>query len=640
MDPQRFERRLDPGHPYKPLDFGNGLLAGSVAPDGGLFSLNTGHPTQGYVTLSAIAPFPDAQRHDPAAVRAYRAALARPDAPTFGLRPPPGAAPFAAGLLADAVPHGRSNAGALQIEVTTWAPRPASHPFAAAVQQWRVRNTGDQPLTWDCTWSGQLSLSRASYTQLTESGLLTMPAPTLDLHFDGRMLSIHAPDLDAAAVILGLPPSPPWHQHGDGPLTAISPGQVTIAPGQAITHTLIYALGQTVEQARRTADALANTDLERDLAASLDARQEHWQQLDPHFPTAVRPLVHRAHTYLLDCCALPVEHGTCLLTDHQILPLSWTRDAYFLLQGLFSDTIAPPLDLLCRHLIWTFEIAQRPDGYWGRAYLANGRPKDRIFQLDQQCYPLLELAEYAALSQDAPTVARLAAHLPAVLHAILARRAPDTALFRTEETPADDPLPLPYHFSSQVLLWHTLRRLAPLNARLAFTSLDLVGLADSIRAAVWQHMVAEHQHEPLFAYATDLRGTYRFYHDANDFPTVLAPSWGFCCADDPIWRATMAFAFSPANQGGYYPGPLGGLGSVHTPGAWPLGDVQELIYARLTGDDARWQAVLARLAATACWDGALPEARDPTTGAVRSRHWFGWPGAALAATLTNPAWRL
>ena len=63
--------------------------------------------------------------------------------------------------------------------------------------------------------------------------------------------------------------------------------------------------------------------------------------------------------------------------------------------------------------------------------------------------------------------------------------------------------------------------------------------------------------------------------------------------------------------------------------------MQELIWARLNPDD-RPEPGPGRLAATACWDGALPEARDPADGTVRSRHWFAWPGAALLVALAGP----
>jgi hypothetical protein len=61
----------------------------------------------------------------------------------------------------------------------------------------------------------------------------------------------------------------------------------------------------------------------------------------------------------------------------------------------------------------------------------------------------------------------------------------------------------------------------------------------------------------------------------------------------------------------------------------PLGDIQELIIARATGDSVREERARDHLRGAAQWDGALPEAYDPATGEVVSRHWFAWPNAAL-----------
>ena len=68
----------------------------------------------------------------------------------------------------------------------------------------------------------------------------------------------------------------------------------------------------------------------------------------------------------------------------------------------------------------------------------------------------------------------------------------------------------------------------------------------------------------------------------------------------------------------------------HTPGTWSLGDVQSWIGARSRGDDAAVEAAITRLERVAFADGMLPEAYDSETGAP-VRHWFAWPGAALAA---------
>jgi uncharacterized protein len=136
----------------------------------------------------------------------------------------------------------------------------------------------------------------------------------------------------------------------------------------------------------------------------------------------------------------------------------------------------------------------------------------------------------------------------------------------------------------------------------------------------------------MWAYAVDATGGRVAYHDANDVPTAMAPLWGFCTADDPLWLATMRFAFSPANPG-YVEGRFRGLGSRHTPGTWPLGVIQEWVAWSLAGDELAATRALERLAALAFADGSLPEASDPDTGRALARHWFAWPGALLGALL-------
>jgi uncharacterized protein len=102
---------------------------------------------------------------------------------------------------------------------------------------------------------------------------------------------------------------------------------------------------------------------------------------------------------------------------------------------------------------------------------------------------------------------------------------------------------------------------------------------------------------------------------------------------------TMKFAFSEENKGGYYPGPFGGLGSVHTPHKWPLGDGQELLFALLTGDKNRENNVISKLERAVQWDGLFSEAVNETNGEVASRHWFSWPGAFISSVLLKMEYR-
>ena len=557
---------LDPRRPYKPLDFGNGIVAGTVSGTGRLLSLGITHPIHGRVVLTDAPAFPEDRRGDPAAVRAYRAALADSARSGAGFA-------FAAGateafLRADRIPVIRGATGAAAWELTTFAPAGRRGVVQLA------RGIGPAP---DGTWTGNLRLGRAAYTQLTEGGPLPPPESAPETIRENDLVTIHDPALGAGAALVVRAP---------------------VADGRGWFAVAAAALGPDVAVA--AAEALALAD---DAAVLLD-REVPRSEL-AGFPAPIR----RVAAYLLDCAATRVgPDTTALLADHEILPLVWTRDAYFvceLLGQLPAATGGP--EMVAAFVRWLYTVAERPGGWWPRASLASGQAKDRAFQLDQQLYPVL-LAQRTGL---------FSAERRVVVEKLLARRT-TFGLIATDETPADDPLAQPYHFSSHVLLWHTLAT---------------AGHADA--ETVRQATVRAFSHDGAFAYAVsgpDGAGA-RAYHDANDLPTALAPAWGFCAAGDPRWRRTVERAWSRANPG-FFAGPadggLGGLGSLHTPHPWPLGDLQARIIAAATGDAAGVAVADARLDRVQTWDGLLPEAYDETTGAIASRHWFAWPAALRA----------
>lgn len=628
------EAVLDRAAPYKPLDAGNGRVAASVAADGTLLALTGPHPALGVVTLGGAAPFADRRRHDPGAVRAYRAGLAAPGAAGFGLAPPDGWEVSSVAVAGDVVPRARLRRGPVEGSVTTWAPPGRGEEATGVVQRWSVRGAG---ATTGLAWRGRLGLGRPALTQLTEGGILPAVPGTVEVAFSAGTLTLRAPGV--AAAVTGLPPSEPSRRAGPGPLEVHVPWEGTdTGTSQPREATVAWALGRDPDEAARRARSLRALATGDRLAADAARWRDLGDGVAAGVPDGLSRLVRRGVVYALACCAWPVGDSVCLVTDHQILPLSWTRDAYYVTQALLARPGPRARDVVGRHLRWLFEVAARPEETWGRAYLPDGTLKDRAFQLDQQCYPLLELADYVEACADATAAAAFAGEVRDVLDAIGRRRAEGTELVATQETPGDDPIPLPYHFSSHVVLWWTLRRLAVHAGPLGLDAGALEDRAGRLRREVRRQFTVTRAGRRMFAYAVDRSGGAACLHDANDLPTVLAPLWGLCTTRDPVWRETVRFAFSPENAAGWFPGRFGGLGSPHTPAPWPLGDVQELVAGRLLGEARRVAAATARLRASACWDGALPEARDPQTGAVRSRHWFAWPGAALAAALTHPRW--
>lgn len=300
------------------------------------------------------------------------------------------------------------------------------------------------------------------------------------------------------------------------------------------------------------------------------------------------------------------------------------------------------------HLKWVFYVAQRPYNFWHRSYLTTGQPKDGpIFQLDQQCYPLLELCDFLyAYPEEREFVNEIlnGNAVSEVLELIESKRDSMTALFPTDETPGDDTVEHPFHFSSHVLLWYTISKLAGLVAGAgnvpSLWSESLSSLADSIRVTtIKQFMSLASDGKPSFAYLVNGSGVRTFYHDANDIPTLFAPSWGFTetAIESDAWQNTMQFAFSEANEGGYYAaGRFGGLGSVHTQGPWTLGYFQSWIYAQMTGDQEGEDNAWKKICGAMLWDGLFSEAVDGETGQCTSKAWFSWPGSMIGSGLLHP----
>lgn len=310
---------------------------------------------------------------------------------------------------------------------------------------------------------------------------------------------------------------------------------------------------------------------------------------------------------------------------------------------LYQDTIRK---VVKGHLNWVFHDAKRPQRLWHRSYLATGLPKDGpIFQLDQQCYPLIELCdalEYIPDLRDFVKDILLDPTIPDIVALLSEKRHSQFGLYPTDETPGDDPVVFPFHFSSHVLVWYVFSRLASLlrdtGDTCSLQASKLEYLAHETLENTIKHFVAVNPktQTEMFAYLTDGSGKHVFYHDANDIPTLFAKEWGFCKTFklEDAWAQTLQFALSPGNVGGFYGnGPFGGLGSVHTRGPWPLGYYQELVFAEMQGDlDARSKA-WSRIKGASFSDGLFPEAVDGHTGQCTSKAWFSWPGCMIGSAL-------
>ncbi|GAB5493931.1 MAG: hypothetical protein Phog2KO_41460 [Phototrophicaceae bacterium] len=594
-------RQLDPKQGTKPLDFGGGGITGSVNLDGRFIAINTYHPEHGYITLTSIPPFPDEDRYDQQKVRAYRKSLVSNEG--FGLTFEQEIIKRDYFLIADFIPFIRFTlADGAIAECVTY-----KLGSSGVFQAWKFSQGNIKT-----SFQGEVWFKRAEYTQLTEGGVVPMPS----IHTEARpridkTIEFFNNDLNMSIMINGI-------------------ASATINPNKGVTL-------QEKIKCETTKTFLFHTQDFGDFKLSDDLLYEvlkHRQKSSENNHL----IINRAISYGNLC----ITNYGCLLTDHMILPLLWTRDSFYVMDYLLKDNYENENHLKVislSYIQWLFEDAWRGTyckskqipiaSAWARSYMANGMPKDnRAFQLDQQIFPFLALANYLKRWKSdlyrkkyVPDIEKFLNMFNKSLSDVNHR-----GLFPTDETPADDDIPLHFHFSSHILLWYTLHRLKEEFVDYIELTDKISELKEKIKIAIPEYFITEHNGKQIYSYATDGEGKHYIYHDANDIPLVMMPLWGFCEKDDPIWLNTVEFAFSSENSGFYD----GVLGSVHTPAPWALGDAQELILSKVLGDRERYQRVWERVEKAAQWDGALPEAYDANTFEVVSRHWFAWTNAMVA----------
>jgi hypothetical protein len=621
----------------KPLDVGNGQVCASFAVDGSWLSLGRPHPGRGFVELTGAPAFDEALRGRPDAVRRHRhrltlaggAALRLTGAPA-GVAPDPRRGPGRPRW------SGADRAGRYQAEAWAAADRPA-------VTQRHVWRAGPDRRPRRLVLAAPARLQRPSFAEITEVSPLPPLPSAASATATGTVLELRDRVLPATArvdVAVAGGTTEGWLLDADAARLAIAWDPRREPTLEATVTCALATDDPPAPDGRPPPDRPGNPPGPAGVRRTRPGPPPTGLHLSDRLRPRLAGLVDGALGYVLGCTALTVAPGErCLVTDHRLLQLSWTRDAYYQALLLLTARQLEPrgLEVVAQHLRWLWFRCDRAHG-WMRSHLPNGAVKDRAFQADQQLYPVLELLDYREAAGAWPelppghpgwgeVVAETWRALPVD---------PELGLVAGDENPADDPASLPYLLSTQILLWYTATRLGARAGELGLAARALEGTAGTVRAAIRDRFACPGPFGAQWAYETDGRGRSRRYHDANDLPTALAPLWGLCTPDDPRWSATMRFAFDPANPG-WSPGRWGGLGSAHTPGTWPLGDIQEWVAASLLGDRSRAGRALGRLLAVAAPDGLLPETYDSGTGRWLARPWFAWPAATLAA-LALGAW--
>jgi hypothetical protein len=613
--------------PQKPHDLGNGLVCASFGPAGEWLSLGTVHPDSGFVELNGLPLFDPEWRGNAAAVLRYRSWMRREEHAFLHVE-----------------------AGRARISTRQDAPRGTRGVVQRLVVKAPQR---DRPAGIRLRLNGRLGWP--VLPEISEVDPPTEEGSTSRLKTREGTLRING---EGGPIIVQA-----WLRHGGASPQGSAEGRADMRIGWKVLRRQMPTAVAWVEWPE---DA---DDVHIDIACTFDQpalESPEWldsARLSPPSPAdgreESRPLLvparlvkrlgrmnQRAASYTRTCTALQVNASErCIVSDHRILPLSWTRDAYWQARLLLATWGRGGHDederIVADHLRWLFLRCERPAGFWARSHYPDGRRKDRPFQADQQLYPLLELADYATTTGRLPALpdgSTWSALVEETWEIVLAAIDPDIGLIRTEENAADEVPTHPFLVSDQVLLWHVAKRLEAVAPALEIHPSRFAEVAVAVRAQATDRFVVEGPLGDQWAYSIDGHGGIERYMDASDLPVALAALWGFCKPSDTAWRGTLAYAFDPQNPG-FVEGSSGGLGSRHTPGTWTLGDIMGWAAFGSMGDQAAADTALERLVAAAFDDGMLPEAYDPEGSGSVVRHWFAWPGAALGALILDHAVR-
>ncbi|OGV67368.1 MAG: hypothetical protein A3K19_19040 [Lentisphaerae bacterium RIFOXYB12_FULL_65_16] len=322
-------------------------------------------------------------------------------------------------------------------------------------------------------------------------------------------------------------------------------------------------------------------------------------------------------------------------SDHVEWPIDCARDCYHIANSLLF--IEP--EMVRKHLRFYF-IDAIPNSGPGKSYIGKGMScgeRDARL-LDLASYPLRELYRYWRATGDTELVAEpgIRRTLERIINDVATWRSPRTGLFSSTERSSDEHCVLPYFIPGNMLFVATLERIAELYEE-AYRDTTMHGriceLARSARDGIRQHAVVhDAEFGDVFAFEVAEDGQALLY-DHADIPNLIsATRFGFCTADDPVYRNTLRFIYSARNQG--YRGTMDGKyaelcdGSKTMPySPWPLGAMSRLMSCGSAPDEARRLLEWLRECLTPCFQ--LPEICDKHTGHPVQRYWFGWPTAML-----------
>jgi hypothetical protein len=408
-----------------------------------------------------------------------------------------------------------------------------------------------------------------------------------------------------------------------------------LGPGEELDFAVSICLANTAEELARSSDPKGD-------AVSFKSAADGWGEQFEYMESLLTPDklltagLRRAAAYSYSLCYRVEERDEiALVCDHLEWPVDCARDCYHIANSLL---LLEP-EIVRGHLRFYF-LNALPKAGPGKSYIGTGESRGHreARLLDLAAYPLMELYRYWRATGDGELVTEpgVKRTLEAVIREVASWRSGDTGLFSSTERSSDERCVYPYFIPGNMLVVTTLEKVVEMYDELyadAEMREYVANLGKTARDAIYAHAVHDDpEFGKMFAFEVGEKGECLLY-DHADIPNLISmPRFGFCSAHDPIYRATLAFAYSGRNQG--YAGTMDAKYAELCDGSktlpfhpWPLGALSHLMSC--PSDPAQVARLLdwLRDALTPCFQ--LPEISDKHTALPMQRYWFGWPTSLL-----------
>lgn len=240
-------------------------------------------------------------------------------------------------------------------------------------------------------------------------------------------------------------------------------------------------------------------------------------------------------------------------------------------------------------LLWSFPAILMADGDYAREMLhyaftkqirnvgihsrfIDGTVLEPGFELDELCAPVIALKRYVDHTEDRAILEEphIRRGVDRILRILAEKKHPEVHLYETFLQPTDDMHVYKYLTYNNVLVWQMLRDLHELYG------LDLLGQAQKVKDAIYQHCVKVHKGKAVFAWSVDLEGHWVIY-DEPPGSLLLLPWYGFCRPEDEIYQNTAAVIRDPDYQYSFAGKPIAEIGCAHAPHPWVLSICNSLL---------------------------------------------------------------